>query len=271
MGEARWKGKTALVTGASSGIGEAIARRLAAQGCHVILTARRRERLEKLRDELVAKHGVQADVIEADLSQTGGADAVFEKVRGLGREVDFLVNNAGLGISGTFASQTAEDDQVMLQVNVASLVRLTRLFLPGMLARGAGDVLLISSIAAFLPIPTFAVYAATKAFVKGFGEALAYELRGTGVRVTVACPGGTISEFASVGGFRKTRAHEMGSMSADHVARIALRAMARGRRSLVTGWANALMMALARLLPGFLRLRAAAVFQRAAGGRASAS
>ncbi len=262
-----WKGKTALVTGASAGIGAAMARRLAAGGCNLVLTARRRERLEALALELSSRHGVRADVVPADLADPAGAQRLADALRALGRSIDLLINNAGLGRSGAFENGAWEQDLEMMQLNMVSPVHLTRLLLPQMIDRGAGDILITASIAAYLPIPTFAVYSASKAFVKSFGEALGFELRGTGVRVCVVSPGGTATEFAQVGGFTLGRMARMGTMSADKVAAIALAAMARGRRSVVAGGGNWLAATLARSLPLPVQLRAANAFQRIAGGR----
>jgi short-subunit dehydrogenase len=262
----RWRGRTALVTGASAGIGSELARQLAAGGANLVLTARRRERLEELRDGLAGKHGVGVEVVSADLSEPDGAPRLVEEVRGLGRHVDLLVNNAGYGLSGPFRANEWERERRMIQLNVTAPVELTKLLLPAMLERRSGDVLMVSSIAGFLAIPTFAVYAATKAFLLSFSVALGHELRGSGVRVTVVCPGGTDTEFLQVGGFTPTRWTRMGLMSAEAVASRALRAMARGRRYTITGLMNRFFTGLARLMPLALRLRAAVLFQKLAGG-----
>ncbi len=263
----RWRGKTALITGASAGIGTSFARLLARAGCNLVLTARRRERLEALAGELSEAHGVEVEVVTADLAQPEGPAALFAEVAGLARPVDLLINNAGFGVNGTFADNEWARELAMIQVNVTSLVELTKRFLPGMLERGAGDVLLVSSIGAFAPAPGFAVYTATKAFVTHFGAAVGHELRGTGVTVTVLNPGGTATEFFDVAEMKPTRISHLGTMSADAVARIGLRALARGRRSVIAGLANTVMMWLAtHVLPLGLRIRAAGVFQKLAGG-----
>jgi uncharacterized protein len=263
----KWQRGTALVTGASAGIGEAFARRLAAAGCNLILSARRRERLEALRDELAPRHGVVIDVVPLDLATPGSACALHDEVRRLDRRVDLLVNNAGYGLSGRFVNNDEAREMRMIQLNAVSLVELTRLFLPEMVRRRSGDVLLVSSIAAYLSIPTFAVYAATKAFVTRFGEALGFELRGSGVHVTVVNPGGTESEFLDVAGMKPTKLTHLGMMTADRVAVLGLRAMERGRRSVITGLMNKVMIWLAsRFLWLGAQLRAALLFQRVAGG-----
>lgn len=263
---AAWKDKTALVTGASAGIGASLARLLAQGGARLVLTARRQERLEALKAELVAVHGVEVEVVPEDLGDPEGPGRLFAAVEALGHPVDLLINNAGFGVSGRFAETDWARERAMIGLNVTSLVELTKLFLPGMLARRRGDVLLVSSIAAFVETPTFAVYAATKAFVTHFGSALSWELRGTGVRVSVLHPGGTATEFLDVAGMKPMRLADLGIMSADRVARIGLAAMARGRRWVVTGWMNTVAMwVVTHLLPLGLRLRAAAVFQKVAG------
>ncbi|MBI2566136.1 MAG: SDR family oxidoreductase [Candidatus Schekmanbacteria bacterium] len=265
--DAKWNGKTALVTGASAGIGEAFAHLLAQSGCHLILVARRRDRLEALAEKLRDRYGVTVDVIAVDLATPEAAGAVFAEVAKLGRAVDLLINNAGFGIDGRFSDHELARELAMIQLNVVALVELTKRFLPGMLQRGRGDILLVSSIAAFVSMPTFATYAATKAFVTSFGEAIGHELRGTGVTVTVLNPGGTRTEFLDVAGMKPTKLTQLGLMPAETVARIGLRAMARGRRSVIAGLANAAAIFVStHLLPLDLRLRSGQLFQRLAGG-----
>jgi len=266
MSASHWKGKTALVTGASAGIGAAFAKLLAQAGCHLILTARRRDRLDAIAGELAAAHGVRVDVIDQDLSIDGAGQAIARRTAELGREVDLLVNNAGFGLSGTFASLPWERQRDMMMLNTVGLAELTRFIAPPMIARHSGHILMVSSIACFQPMPTFAIYAATKAFVTSFGLALGHELRPRGVRVTVSLPGGTETEFFEVGGLKETRVRRLGVMSAEAVARLSLRAAAWGCRSIVTGWLNRVMTLLAALLPMPLRLRAAVIFQKLAGG-----
>ena len=262
----RWQGKWALITGASAGIGVSLARILAREGCHLILTARRRDRLEALQAELAAT-GVTVEVIAEDLGRPEGARALFAEVTRLGHTVDLLINNAGFGLDGRFAGADWDRQEGMIRLDVLAPAELTRLFLPGMLERKAGDILLIASIAAFLPVPFMATYAACKAYLRSFGESLGHELRGTGVRVTVLSPGGTETEFQAVAGMPPTKLTKLGMMPADKVAAIALAAMARGRRSVIAGVMNKIMMWLAtRMLPLGIRLRAAESFQKAAGG-----
>lgn len=259
----KWEGQTALITGASSGIGQAFARLLAQAGCHLILTARRREKLEALARELSAGHGIQVEVVGLDLSEPGAAAKLHKQVQVLKREVRLLINNAGVGVSGPFQENSWEEEARMIQLNAVALAELTKLFLPGMLARGNGDILMVSSIAAFMPVPTFALYSATKAFVTHFGEALGHELRNTGVNVTVVNPGGTATEFLEAARIVPSKMAQRGMMSPVKVARRGLEAMARGRPSIIPGVGNSIMIELGRrLLPLGLRLKASALFQR---------
>ncbi|HEV8547473.1 MAG TPA: SDR family oxidoreductase, partial [Polyangiaceae bacterium] len=186
---------TALVTGASSGIGKELARRFVAAGHGVVLVARRLPLLEALADELRPKGGDKVSVIACDLASLGGVERVLAELASRGLAIDFLVNNAGVGTTGAFHDSAAEREVAMVELNVTAVVHLTRGLLSGMLARGQGRILNIGSTAGFQPGPYMATYYASKAFVNHFSEALAYELRGTGVSVTVSCPGPTRTEF----------------------------------------------------------------------------
>ena len=187
---------TALVTGASGGIGEEFARQLAAQGADLVLVARRDDALERLANELGERNGVSCEVIAADLTTDAGVAAV----EGRAAEVDLLVNNAGFGISAHLASTDPAQVDGMIRLNVLALARLTRAALPAMLARNHGGIVNVSSVAGFQPSPSFATYNATKAFVTMFTEALSLEVKGTGVRVQALCPGLTRTGFQSVAG-----------------------------------------------------------------------
>jgi len=241
--------RAALVTGASSGLGEEFARLLAADGVDLVLVARRRDRLEALATELRAGGKVAIHVLAADLSVPEEVERVVREVQALPVEIDFLINNAGLGNVGVFASSPLEKQMVMVDVNVRALVRLTHAFLPGMLARKRGRVLDIGSTAGLQPGPFGAVYYATKAFVNSFTEALSHELKGTGVTATVSLPGATATEFASVAGSGSTRLFRSGVMSSAQVARDAYRAMQRGTPFVVHGWMNRLLAFSVRLGP----------------------
>jgi uncharacterized protein len=245
----------ALVTGASSGIGAALARELARRGHDLVLTARGVTALQTLADELAAL-GAAATVIPADLGKPGAAAALAQAVASRGLAIDVLVNNAGFGAAGRFDRVDAARIGELLQVNIVALTELTRLLLPQMIARGRGRVLLVGSIAGFQPGPRMSTYAASKAYVLSLGEALACELRGTGVGVTVLCPGATATNFFEVAGSTNTimarRLRRM--MRASAVARIGCRGLAAGRRVVVAGFLNKLFALAGRYLPHCLTL-----------------
>ncbi|HEY1904779.1 MAG TPA: SDR family oxidoreductase [Myxococcaceae bacterium] len=241
--------RTALVTGASSGLGEEFARLFAADGVDLVLVARRRDRLEALAAELRGARKISVHVIAADLALPDEVERVVREVQARGAEIEFLVNNAGLGRVGGFAASPLDAEMVMVDVNVRALVRLTHAFLPGMLGRGRGRVLNIGSTAGLQPGPFGAVYYATKAFVNSFTEALAHELKGTGVTATVSLPGATATEFASVAGSGSTRLFKSGVMTSSEVARDAYRAMQRGTPFVVHGWKNRILAFSIRLGP----------------------
>lgn len=245
----KWRGKTALVTGASAGIGEQMARQLAAAGVDLVVTARREDRLRALAEELSGEHGVEVRYVSADLGAPAGATGILDFVRAQGVQVELLVNNAGFGGAGVFNGSPLEKQLGMVQVNITSLVALTHGLLPGMIARGSGSVLLVGSVNAFMPVPYFAVYSATKAFVRSFGEALAVECRGTGVSVTALHPGATATEFIEVADMKVGRAIELGFMKPSAVARVGLLASHAGRVSVVAGLMNKLAVFMLWLMP----------------------
>ena len=242
-------GKTALVTGASSGLGEEFARLFAKDGIDLVLVARRRERLEALASELRGSAKIAVHVVAADLAVADEVERLIREVQGQGLEIEYLVNNAGLGNVGVFAQSKLDTQMVMVDVNVRALVRLTHAFVPAMVARRSGRVLNIGSTAGLQPGPYGAVYYATKAFVNSFTEALSYELKGTGVSATVSLPGATATEFASVAGSGQTRLFKSGVMSSAQVARGAYRAMLQGRPFVIHGWANKVLGLSVRLSP----------------------
>ncbi|MGO9307927.1 MAG: SDR family NAD(P)-dependent oxidoreductase [Spirochaetia bacterium] len=241
-----FKKKTALVTGASSGIGEAFAETLAARGANVILVARSKGKLDRLAARIRKARKASADVIVADLSQENAPDKVYSAVRKLGRDVDILVNNAGFGTHGPFHALSARDEHEEIMLNVAALVGLTHLFLPGMLARRGGIVVNVASTAAFQPVPYMAVYGATKAFVLSFSEALWAEYRGVGVRVLALCPGPTETNFFKVAGESVVVGKKRAVAS---VIATALTALERGKSSVIDGRLNYLMAQSVRLSP----------------------
>jgi len=239
---------TALVTGASSGIGKELARLFAADGHGVVLVARRLARLEALAAELEAQ-GARAWPIACDLATESGVDALLRELSARGLEIDFLVNNAGVGTTGRFAEANPVKEAGMTELNVTAVVRLTRGLLPGMLARHRGRILNIGSTAGFQPGPYMATYYATKAFVNSFSEALAYELRGTGVTLTLSCPGPTQTEFGETSGVGKSRLFQLQAAPAARVAKGAYQALFRGRVLVVHGLLNRLGVALVRVGP----------------------
>lgn len=227
---------TALVTGASSGIGADLARELARDGHDVVLSARHAEPMEKLAAELPVK----TIVLTADLSRPGSAAALAQEIETRGISIDVLINNAGLGATGRFDEIEVQRNSAMLEVNIVALTELTRLLLPPMIARRHGRVMLVASTAAFQPGPRMAVYYASKAYVLSFGEALAYELRDTGVTVTTLCPGATATRFADVAGNNATPLFNglMKPMNSADVARIGYAALKTGRRVVIPGLVN---------------------------------
>ncbi len=249
---------TALITGASAGLGAEYARLFAADKHDLVLVARRRDRLEALARELQSAHGVKARVVTADLAAPDGASRVVDEVRRLGLEIEFLVNNAGFGTSGAFVELDVGRELEMIQVNVAALVTLTRAFLPGMVARRRGRILNVGSTAGFPPGPFMAVYYASKAFVNSFTEALWYELRGTGVTATVSCPGATATEFAAVAGSSRSLLFRLGAASPATVARQGYCAMKNGKAMLVHGLKNKLTVQSLRISPRALARAVAA-------------
>jgi len=242
-----WQGKWAIVTGASAGIGMTLARQLAAGGAHLVLTARRKDRLDELAVRLHAEHGVSVEVFMADLAQPGASDAIFGFAQGKGIAVDVLVNNAGFGAYGPFEEIPVQRQLEMVQVNVAAVVQLTHLFLPAMLQRRRGYILILASTAAFQAVPYISTYAATKSFDLFFAEALAEEVRARGVNVTALCPGATSTEFQQVAAQPDYafRAPE----SPEEVARVGLDALANGKPVVISGTRNRLMQQSQRLAP----------------------
>ena len=241
-----FNGKWALVTGASAGIGTALARDLASRGAKLILTARRVDRLETLAAELRA-NGTEVRIVSADLNDPAAPEAIFAATEGAGVPVDVLINNAGLGLFGEFHSNPIEQELGQVRVNCEAMVRLARLFVPKMVERRRGWVLVTASTASFQPVPYIATYAATKAFDRFFALGLAQEVGRYGVKVTALCPGPTESEFfeiARAGFFRKR-----GVQSAELVAKIGLDALERGKRTVVPHFAGRVTAAAVRLLP----------------------
>ena len=243
---AEWRGKWALVTGASAGIGVALARELAAGGTNLVLTARRKDRLEELAKELSIKHGVTAEVFAADLADPGAPEKIYSFTQDRGFEIDLLINNAGFGRYGEFPSVETQRLLDMVQVNCSAVVYLTRLYLPQMMARRRGDVLILASTASFQAVPYISTYAATKGFDLLFAEGLAEEMKPYGIRVCALCPGSTESEFHAVSGQEKFQRR---AETAEKVARTGLKALAAGKSYVISGLGNYLGAHGERLVP----------------------
>lgn len=248
--------KTALITGASSGIGLELARIHAEQGGDLILVARRLDRLQTLKVELESKHSIAVSVIAKDLATTGAAQELYAAVQDQGLAVDYLINNAGLGGLGQFHQMEQSVIDAQMNVNMLALTQLTRLFLPGFVARGSGRILNTSSTASLMPGPLQAVYYATKAYVTFFSNALSEELKGTGVTVTNLMPGATESEFASVSGMDKTSLFDK-TATAREVAQAGYDAMLRGDLDVISGitFSQKFLLPLTRVLPKRMMLK----------------
>ncbi len=251
------KGKTALVTGASSGLGEQFARQLAARKADVVVAARRTERLEKLASDLKAAHGVQVDVLTVDLATPEGAERLFAQTEGAGRRVDVLVNNAGFGTFAWFTEMDLAEMHRQLQLNVVTLTELCWRFSRPMRDRRQGWILNVSSIGAYVPSPGYATYSAGKSYVRSFSEALHYELSGSGVRVLSLCPGLVTTEFHAVARHELPSYAKATAMSAEECARRGLNALFAGRRNVVPGFLNKLMALALTLLPNAWAMPAA--------------
>ena len=237
-----------MVTGASSGIGEAFARNLADRGANLILTARSEDRLHQIAKELSEKHAVQVDVFPGDLSHRDTPQQLWEQVQSASLSVDVLINNAGVGRCGPFLEYDYQSYQEMLNLNIKALVGLTHLFLPEMLQKGDGGVINVASTAAFQPIPYLATYSATKAFVLGFSESLWGEYHERGVTVLALCPGNTSTNFADVANADVTRMTR--AESPETVVEAGLKAFLKGRHYVIPGRSvNYLLANLSRLLP----------------------
>jgi len=243
------KRSNVLITGASGGIGADLARVFAREGHDLVLVARSRERLDALAREIRDAHGAAARVLPVDLSVPGAAGALHERLAREGVLLDVLVNNAGFGMRGPFVELDPARQLEMIQVNLVALTEITRLFAPDMVRRGAGRILNVASTAAFQPGPLMAVYCATKAYVLSFSEALAEELRDSGVSVTCVAPGATDTGFGEVAGVSTTRLFRSGTMSSRSVAEAAYGAASKGVALVVPGCRNRLLSASVRFLP----------------------
>lgn len=254
--------RRALVTGGSSGIGAALARRLAARGHDLVLVARSEDRLVELGEGLARDHGVQVEVLVADLTLAEELEVVEKRVRDADEPIDLLVNNAGFGAYGRFTELDVDRQARMIELNVTAVMRLTHAALGGMIERGRGGVINVSSIAAFQPGPYGAAYGATKAFVQSFTEALHEELRGTGVRAMSLSPGFTDTGFQDEAGVRPGTMPAVARMGPERVAEGGLKAYDRGKAGYVPGLLNKLSAYGAMLGPSALARHVAGLVQQ---------
>jgi uncharacterized protein len=252
-----FQGKWALVTGASAGIGEAIAIELASAGANLILTARRTDRLETLARRLGSEHSIQTQVTPADLADPAAPKQLFEATEGQGIAVDILINNAGFGYYGEFVTGDPAWQRTMVDVNCTAVVDLTRIFLPRMTERKRGYVMIVASTAAYQPVAYMATYAATKAFDRMLAEALAEETARFGIRVSALCPGPTESEFGKVAGAPPAADRGRGFQKADEVARRGLEGLVQGKHWVIPSFVNSAMVFTQRFIPRRTVTRAA--------------
>lgn len=245
--------RTAIVTGASSGIGAELARELARRGHGLTLVARRESRLRELADELHGAHGVRTEVITADLTDPGSRAHIATELESRGLVPHVLVNNAGLSTTGAVHQGAADRDLAMIRTDVEAVVHLCSIFLPGMVERGAGAVLNVASTAAFQPLPGQAGYGGAKAFVLSYSRATRAELKGTGVTMTVLCPGPVQTEFAETAGFTEEESlnalPKFMWLPADKVAQIAIRGLEKDKAVVIPGASNRMGAAVAHLTP----------------------
>lgn len=245
--------KATLITGASGGIGEAFARKLAAEKHNLVLVARSENKLHELCDELMLKHQITAHYVALDLIDEEADKRLFEETERHNFEIEWLINNAGFGSMGEFTSLELEKETQMIDLNIRVLVALTHRYLQIMRTRKSGVIINVASTAGFQPIPFMATYAATKAFVRSFSEAIAEENRPHGIIVTSLCPGPTDTNFFAVAGAEPLKAK--GMQTPEDVVEIALKAVKNGRASVVSGWTNYIGSIFGTLSPNFLVTR----------------
>ena len=246
--------KATLITGASSGIGEGFARRLAAEGHNLVLVARSEKALHELCAELMLKHDIMAHYVVLDLAEPNADLALFQETERHNLEIEWLINNAGFGSSGDFAMLDIDHELQMIELNIAALVALTHAYLKRMRERKSGTIINVSSAAGFQPIPFMATYAATKAFVTSFSEAIAEENRPYGIQVLALCPGSTRTNFFAASGIDRP-IQVKGQQSVEDVIETAMRAVRTGRVKVVSGVANKIGVVLGSYVPSFISRR----------------
>jgi short-subunit dehydrogenase len=244
-----FQGTTALVTGASSGMGEEFARQLAERGCHLVLVARSESKLQGLAAQLRRAHGLNVVVISADLSDPNQVEGLCHQLMEQGVRVDHLVNNAGFGSAGALLSRTVDSQQQMLQLNALAPLLLVQRLLPRMVERRAGGVINMASVAAFFPIPFMATYAASKAFLFSHTQAVAEELRGSGVRMMVLCPGPVSTGFQKRAGYELGPLERLAELTSEQVVKRALVSYQRGALICIPGLLNKIEAWLPRIIP----------------------
>ncbi len=240
--------ETALITGASGGLGFDLATLLAKDGKNLILVARNSEKLEQRARELKS-YDVNVDIIVSDLSKPGSAVELYKDIKTLGRQVDLLINNAGVGLFGKFTETDIQQELDMLYLNINSLTHLTKLVLPEMTARGKGRIMNVASTAAFQPGPLMAVYYASKAYVLSFSEAIEDELKETGITVSALCPGPTRTDFSSRANLGKSKLFDGGTMDSMTVATAGYEGFMKGKSVIIPGAQNKILAKSIRFLP----------------------
>lgn len=258
-------GKWAIITGASSGIGKALALELAAGGFNVLLTGRDEQALAKVAEECTGRFRVQTKILPADLADPVSTDRLITAISGDARGYEVLVNNAGFGIHGEFAVTDIGSEIELLNVQLASALKLTKAVLPGMIKRRSGRILNVGSVYCYAPVPFQSVYSACKAFLLSFSTGLRNELSETGVTVTVFCPGITQTEFRARAGIAEKNKNS--GMTAEAAARIAYRETMRGKPVVIPGVGNRVFVLLAKVLPGTAFARLARYINRKRGQR----
>jgi len=250
-----WKNKNVMITGASSGIGASFADELARKGANLILVARREDILQDTAKDLQKAHKIRVEVIRQDLAKAEAAEELMAEIERRELSIDVLINNAGIGSSGNFTATEVSETEGLINLNVVTLVKLTRLVLPQMLERDDGRILNIGSMVGYMPVPTFTSYAASKAFVVSFSNSLSYELRKTKVKVSVLSPGATQTEFFKSSGYKVKSLGDKVMMDSTEVARQGICAVEKGKRSTIAGCINKISIFLLHFVPPCIKLR----------------